>query len=165
MDATAGADASDASAAEAGGPIQYVNAGGPMVAPFDADRGFIGGMAVHHPNAIDVSRVVDPAPAAVYQTARSGSFTYKLDGFAPGTSHLVRLHFAETYFAGAGRRLCTVTANAAPFLSAYDIFATAGAMNRANVQEVTVSANASGALVFVFTPTADNCLLSGVEVR
>jgi hypothetical protein len=79
-----------------------INAGGPAVAPFQADQGFTSSNTIAHSNAIDTSKVLNPAPVAVYQTGRIGNFTYTIGGFVPGAPATVRLHFAETYWTSAG---------------------------------------------------------------
>src|SRR5262249_32769297 len=57
-----------------------INAGGPAVSPFAADADFAGGSTINHANTIDLSGVTNPAPMAVYQTARTGNFTYTVPG-------------------------------------------------------------------------------------
>src|SRR5260370_42655367 len=64
--------------------------------PFVADADFSGGATISHANTINTSKVTNPAPAAVYQTARvaatgAPSFTYTIPGFTAGSSHIVRL--------------------------------------------------------------------------
>jgi hypothetical protein len=146
-------------------PVLQINAGGPAVTPFVADKDFTGGSTIHHANTIDLSGVTNPAPMAVYQTARVGNFTYTLPGFTAGASHTVRLHFAETYFSTAGSRKFNVTINGTQVLSAFDIFAAAGAKNKAIIEQFTVKANASGQYIIQFTSTVNQSLLSGVEVQ
>ena len=146
-------------------PVFQINAGGPAVAPFAADKDFTGGTIIHHANTIDLTGVTNPAPMAVYQTARVGNFTYTLPGFTAGASHTVRLHFAETYFSTAGSRKFNVTINGTPVLSAFDIFAAAGAKNKAIVEQFTVKANASGQYIIQFTSTVNQSLLSAVEAQ
>jgi hypothetical protein len=146
-------------------PVLQINAGGPAVTPFVADKDFTGGSTIHHANTIDLSGVTNPAPMAVYQTARVGNFTYTLPGFTAGASHTVRLHFAETYFSTAGSRKFNVTINGTQVLSAFDIFAAAGAKNKAIIEQFTVKANASGQYIIQFTSTVNQSLLSGIEVQ
>src|SRR5260370_2228398 len=114
-----------------------MNARGPAVAPFAADKDFTGGPTIHHANTIDWSGAANPAPMAVYQTGRVGNFTYTLPGFTAGSSHTVRLHFAETYFSTAGSRKFNVTIDGTQVLSAFDIFAAAGAKNKAIIEQFT----------------------------
>ena len=63
------------------GPNLQINSGGPAVSPFLADEDFTGGGTINHANTIDLSGVTNPAPMAVYQTARVGNFTYTIPGF------------------------------------------------------------------------------------
>ncbi len=55
---------------------------------------------------IDTSGVTNPAPQAVYQTDRYGTFTYSKGGASPHQPLIVRLHFAElTYNTRGAARL------------------------------------------------------------
>jgi fibronectin type 3 domain-containing protein len=146
-------------------PVFQINAGGPAVTPFVADKDFTGGATINHANTIDLSGVTNPAPTAVYQTARVGNFTYILLGFTAGSSHTVRLHFAETYFSAAGSRKFNVTINGTQVLSTFDIFAAAGAKNKAIIQQFTINANASGQYIVQFTSVVNQSLLSAIEVH
>jgi hypothetical protein len=147
------------------GSIQ-INSGGPAVSPFVADEFFAGGSTINHANAIDLSGVSNPAPTAVYQTARIGSFTYTAtNGFAAGSSHTLRLHFAETYWGTAGSRVFNVSINGTQVLTNFDIFATAGAKNKAVIEQFTANADSSGQYVIKFTPVKDNSLVSGIEIQ
>lgn len=141
-----------------------INAGGPASAPFSADGSFAGGTTINHANVIDTAGVVSPAPAAVYQTARVGNFSYTLAGFAPGAARKLRLHFAETYFSKAGARVFNVTVNGAAALSAFDVFAAAGGKNKALVRELNVVTSGSGNIVVAFQSVTDKALVSGIEV-
>jgi hypothetical protein len=132
--------------------------------PFAADVDFTGGSTINHANTIDVSAVTNPAPAAVYQTARIGNFSYTIPGFTAGSSHTVRLHMCETYHTAAGQRTFNVSINGTQVLTAFDIWATAGATNKATVQQFTVNANSSGQYVIQFTTIVDNSLISGIEI-
>ncbi|MGC2420669.1 MAG: malectin domain-containing carbohydrate-binding protein, partial [Candidatus Acidiferrales bacterium] len=116
-----------------------------------ADEDFTGGSTIHHANTINTSKVTNPAPAAVYQTARVANFTYTIGGFTANSSHTVRLHFCETYFTASGKRTFNVSINGTQVLSAFDIFAAAGGQNIANIQQFTENANASGQYVIQFT--------------
>jgi hypothetical protein len=142
-----------------------INSGGPAVSPFAADMDFTGGGTINHTNTIDLSAVANPAPMAVYQTARIGSFKYTIPGFTAGSSHTVRLHFAETYWTAAGLRTFNVTINGTQVMTNFDIFAAAGAKNKAVIEQFTANANTSGQYVITFTPVKDNSLVSGIEVQ
>jgi hypothetical protein len=141
------------------------------VSPFVADEDFTGGATIDHANTIDTSKVTNPAPAAVYQSARvtatagaGTTFSYTIGGFAAGSSQLLRLHFAETFHTTAGSRVFNVSINGTQVLTNFDIFATAGGENIANIQEFTENANASGQYVLTFTSDVDKALISGIEI-
>lgn len=142
-----------------------INSGGPAEAPFVADIDFAGGGTINHANTIDLSGVTNPAPMAVYQTARSGNFTYTIPNFTPGSSHTVRLHFAETFFSTAGSRTFNVSINGTQVLTNFDIFAVAGAKNKAVIEQFTENASSTGAYVITFSSVINNSLVSGIEVQ
>jgi hypothetical protein len=79
-------------------------------------------------------------------------------------NHTVRLHFAETFFTAANKRVFNVSINGTQVLTNFDIFAAAGGENIANIQQFTVPANASGQYVITFTSVTNNALISGIEV-
>ena len=142
-----------------------INCGGPAVAPFIADADFSGGGTINHANTIDLSGVTNPAPMAVYQTARTGGFSYTIPGFNPGSSHTVRLHFAETFFNTAGSRTFNVSINGTTVLTNFDIFAAAGAMNKAVIKQFTEPASSTGDYVITFTSVVNQSLVSGIEIQ
>ncbi len=142
-----------------------INAGGPAVSPFLADEDFTGGGTINHANTIDLSAVTNPAPMAVYQSARVGNFTYTIPGFTAGSSHTVRLHFAETFFSTAGSRTFNVSINGTQVLTNFDIFAAAGAKNKAVIEQFTENANSSGQYVITFTSVVNQALVSGIEIH
>jgi hypothetical protein len=148
-----------------GGGATMINSGGPAVSPFAADTGFTGGATINHANTIDLTGVTSPAPAAVYQTARVGNFSYTLGGFTASSSHTVRLHMCETFFGAAGSRRFNVTINGTQVLTSFDVFAAAGAKNKAVIQAFTANANASGQYVIQFTNVTDQSLVSGIEIN
>jgi hypothetical protein len=142
-----------------------INAGGPAVAPFVADVDFSGGGTINHANTINLSGVTNPAPMAVYQTARTGNFSYTISGFSPGGSHTVRLHFAETFFSTTGSRTFNVSINGTRVLTNFDIVAAAGAMNKAVIEQFTQSASSTGDYVITFTSVVNQSLVSGIEIQ
>lgn len=142
-----------------------INAGGSAVPPFIADVDFDGGSILTHKNVIDLSGVTNAAPMAVYQDARQGNFTYALAGFVPGSSHTVRLHFAETFFSTVGSRTFNITINGTQVLTNFDIFAAAGAKNKAVIQELVETADSNGTFVVTFTSVVNNSLLSAIEIN
>ncbi|MGP8156718.1 MAG: malectin domain-containing carbohydrate-binding protein, partial [Candidatus Acidiferrales bacterium] len=75
-----------------------------------------------------------------------------------------RLHFCETYFSTAGSRTFNVSINGTTVLTDFDIEATAGGKNIANIQQFTENANSSGQYVIVFTEVVNQSLISGIEI-
>ena len=146
--------------------VLQINAGGGAVAPFVADAGFSAGNEFSSSAAIDISGVASPAPQAVYQDVRwAPSFTYSITGLSPGSSYLVRLHFCELSFAAAGQRVFNVAVNGTSVLSNFDIFAAAGAQNKAVIKEVTSAADSSGRITIAFsTGSADNPEIAALEI-
>ncbi|HZR27439.1 MAG TPA: malectin domain-containing carbohydrate-binding protein, partial [Terriglobales bacterium] len=142
-----------------------INAGGPAVSPFVADTDFTGGGTINHANTIDLSGVSNPAPMPVYQTGRVGNFTYTIPGFTAGSSHTVRLHFAETFFSTTGSRAFNVSINGTQALTNFDIFAAAGAKNKAVIEQFIENANSSGQYVITVTSVVNQSLVSGVEIQ
>ncbi len=142
-----------------------INCGGPAVNPFVADTDFSGGSGQTTTAAIDTSKTNNPAPMAVYQTARAGNSTYTIPGNPPfGSLETVRLHFAETSMTAAGQRKFNVSINGAQVLGSFDIFAAAGGQNIANVQQFAEPSNANGQYVIQFTSVIGSPLISGIEI-
>ncbi len=141
-----------------------INAGGGASGTFAADTDFTGGSAYATNAAISTSGVTSPAPQAIYQSERYGSFTYTMPNLTPGTWYTMRLHFAEIYWTAAGQRVFNVTVNGNPVLSNFDIFATAGGQNKAVVESFPVQADSTGKVTAVFTTVKDNAKLSGLEI-
>jgi len=128
-----------------------------------ADTDFSGGTTINHANTISTTGVTNPAPTAVYQTARVGNFKYTVPGFVANSSHTVRLHFCETYFSTKGSRTFNVSINGTQVLTDFDIFATSGAKNQALVEQYTENANSSGQYVITFTSVVNQSLISGID--
>jgi hypothetical protein len=142
-----------------------INCGGPAVNPFLADTDFAGGGTINHTNTIDLSHVANPAPMAVYQTARVGNSTYTVSGFNPGSAHTVRLHFAETFFSTTGSRTFNVSINGTGVLTNFDIVAAAHAKNTAIIEQFTQPASSTGDYVITFTSVINQALVSGIEIQ
>jgi hypothetical protein len=163
---TTGAGGTTGAAGTGGVAATTINCGGPASPPFDADVDFSGGSTATFPTAvIDTTGVTDPAPAAVYQSARIGSFTYTLPGFAARSRHVVRLHMCENFYTGVGLRRFDVMINGTQVLSNVDIFGITGRKNRALVEELAADADASGRYVIQTKTRVGSSLISGIEIR
>jgi fibronectin type 3 domain-containing protein len=142
-----------------------VNSAGSGANPFTADANFSGGLTSSTSSAIDTSGVTNPAPQPVYQTERYGNITYTFTNLVVGTSYKVRLHFAEIFYNAVNVRRFNVFINGTQKLTNYDIFADAGAKNKATIKEFTVAANGSGQIIIQYANGAsDNAKSSGIEV-
>jgi len=154
--------------------LTAVHCGGAAVATtnadertFAADQNFSGGTAWDangYAYAVDVSGVTNPAPPTLYQDQRYGNLSYTFNNYLPGTNYLVRLHFMEPVWTAAGQRKFNVVINSQKVLTNFDIFATAGAQNRAVVEEVTTTADVGGQIVISFSSVVDNACVSGIEI-
>lgn len=145
--------------------VVQVDSGGPEVSSFVADTDFSGGAIFGTADTIDVTGVSKSIPAQVFQSARTGNFAYTISGFTPGSSHSVRLHFAELLFDGPNLRTFNVTINGTPVLSNFDIFAASGDMDKALTEQFSEAADANGAYVITFTPVIGDALLNGLEIH
>ncbi|MBA2286320.1 MAG: coagulation factor 5/8 type domain-containing protein [Ktedonobacteraceae bacterium] len=146
-------------------PVVQINAGGPAVSPFSADTDFSGGGTASSGNTISTTGVSNPAPMAVYQTNRvAPSFSYTIPNLSAGASYTVRLHFAETYWTQAGKRVFNVSINNQPALTNFDIFAAAGGVNQAVVEPFNITASTGGSITIQFTSVTDQAQVNGIEV-
>lgn len=142
-----------------------INSGGSTSGWFSADTAYSGGNTYTTTHSIDTSGVGAPAPQAVYQTERNGSFTYTMTGFTAGQGYLVRLHESENGWNSAGARQFNVIANGTQVLTNYDIYAAAGGQYKAVVPEFFVTADGSGHITLQFTTgAADLPKVDGIEV-
>jgi hypothetical protein len=134
---------------------------------FAADQNFSGGTAWNangYSYAIDVSGVTNPAPAAAYQDQRYGNMSYTFNNLLPGTNYLVRLHCIECCWSSAGKRVFNVYINGQKKLSNFDIYAAAGANNRAVIRDISAPAGPGGSLVIGFSNVVDNASISAIEI-
>jgi hypothetical protein len=134
------------------------------VAPFAADQYSSGGTAHSVTNTITTTGVANAAPAAIYQTERYGTATYTLPNLVASAQYTVRLHFAELYWTATGKRIFNVVINGTTVLSAFDIYAAAGAQYKAVVRDFTATASSSGQIVVNFNTTTDNATVGGIEI-
>lgn len=117
---------------------------------FLASRGFTGGEAGQNQDTVSVKGVRHAAPAAVYQAERRGNFLFRASHLQPRGRYLLRLHFAETFYGGSGKRVFNVFLNGQPSLQRFDIFAEAGGKDRAVVKEFVVRASDLGQITAHF---------------
>ena len=154
-------------AASTGGTVVYqIDAGSAVgVGSFVPDEFFTNGGTRTVTNTVTTAGIANAAPMGVYQSYRiSGGFTYTIPSLTVGHNYTVRLHFAETNFTAAGKRLFKVAINGTTVLSNFDIFAAGGA-NAAVVRDFTATADANGKIAIVFSGgSADLPKVNGIEI-
>jgi hypothetical protein len=133
------------------------------VGSFSADQGYNGGTTTTTSKSVATSGVANAAPEAVYQSVRYGDFTYAFGSLTPGAAYTVRLHFAETYWTATSKRVFNVLLNDKVVLSAFDIYANAGAL-KAVVKTFSVVADPYGKVLIYFESLVDNAMVNGIEV-
>ncbi len=137
---------------EAGSTKAYTDAQGRS---WRADEGFIGG-SVADRGAIEIDGTTDDR---IYQTERWG-----LSGYAakvPNGKYTVRLHFAETYQDAAAKRIFSVKVEDRTIAN-LDVFAEAGAKNKALVKTLDGVVVADGEMNIDFTGAG--AIVNGIEV-
>lgn len=143
-----------------------INAGGGAAGDFVADANFTGGTSYNTTAPVDVAGVTNPAPQSVYQSVRYGTnFSYDVPLLEPEVDYVVRLHFNELYFTSSGSRVFDVSINGTQVLSNFDVYAAAGAANKAIVEEFTIPTDVNGNLNIQFMSTINNAMVSGIEVE
>jgi hypothetical protein len=141
-----------------------INAGGSTAGWFAADAGFSGGSVSDTKSTIDLSGLANPAPQAVYQYNRYGTSTYTVTNLTPNAACWVRLHFSEAYWTAPGKRVFNILINGTTVAANFDIYAAAGAQNRAVIREFYAAANGSGQMTLQFATVTDNAQINGIEV-
>ena len=154
------------SASGGGGTVVVaINSGGAGAGIYVADEDFVGGAASSTTATINTSLVTNPAPQAVYQTERFQAFTYTIPNLTAGGNYTVTLHFAEIYWAAAGKREFNVLINGTTVLTNFDVFAAAGGKNIAIVKSFPATASGTGTITIQFTAgAADLPKVSGIEI-
>ena len=149
-------------------PIRVVCGGSEPVKEFLPDPNMASGAVNAKMVSINTS-APNAAPAGVYQTERYGKdFSYIYPVPKDGR-YLVRLHFAELFDDGAGRRLENIYLNGKPVLQDFDIFSAAGGLNKAIVKEFPgTTPDEHGNIVIRVTTTQaspnKNAKICGLEI-
>jgi hypothetical protein len=76
----------------------------------------------------------------------------------------IRLHFAERFWTSPGQRVQDISAEGNVLVNNFDIFASAGAVNRAYVMSLNDVGVADGALNLSFKADIDYPSIAGIEV-
>jgi hypothetical protein len=158
-------------------PEKRINAGGAAVSPFAVDAYYNYGVVASTATAIDLTAATDPAPEAVYQTARTKIYdptwlTYLITGLGRGVSYTVRLHFAEFYWSLSGEQQfgITVSGLTSQSVAGHDTLALAGAKYKAVIREFTLQASVGGTVSVILKPEASpnasdyHCSINAIEI-
>jgi hypothetical protein len=149
-----------------GGSISIACGSSSAVGSFQADQYYTGGTAYNNTNTIDVSLITDnPPPAALFNNERYGAMSYTIPGFTAGGTYAVTLYFAETYLTSSGGRVFNVSINGTAVLTNFDIYANAGAQNKAIALAFTTTADGSGQIVIQFTAVTENPKINGIGIQ
>ncbi|MDQ8209329.1 malectin domain-containing carbohydrate-binding protein [Coraliomargarita sp. SDUM461003] len=154
--------------------ILQVNCGSSAVGTWlsDEDEGYTqdGGIGTTT-TSINLTGVSNPAPEAVYQSARFGSGTdpvlQTIRNLVPNALYNVRLHFAEISSAhqNPGSRLFDVNINGGALeLEDYDIYTAASGGYQAVVEEFTTYAGTEGAITVDFFYGNASPYCAGIEI-
>lgn len=149
-------------------PIRVVCGSDDPVAGFVPDPDMASGGLNSSDTKVDAS-ASNAAPAEIYQTERYGKdFTFNFP-VPRDQRYIVRLHFAEIFDDGAGRRFENVYVNRRAVLTNLDIYTAAGGMNKALIKEFRgITANRRGNISIRITSTADspdqNAKISAIEI-
>ncbi len=115
---------------------------------------------------IDRSYVSGAAPLAVYQQQRyNNPLSFSFSNLHALATYRLRLHAAETYFAGLGSRKVNIVVNGQTLYGSFDAAAYAGAADRATAPEFAVPADAQGLLAVTLSGVNQTPLLAALEVR
>jgi hypothetical protein len=147
-----------------GALVAAIDAGGPAAGSFAADLDFSGGSTNSVTNTIDTSGVSNPAPQAVYQNWRWGTFGYTIPNLTPGSPYTVRLDFSENIATGPGQKVFNVSINGTQVLTNFDIYVTAGGAFKAVAETFGTTANAAGQITLQFTPVVGTAKVNGIEI-
>lgn len=145
-------------------PAVALDAGGGAAGWFAADADFQGGATGQTAQAVNTGQVLNPAPQAVYQSWRFGTFTYTVPNLTPGASYNVRLDFADDTAAAAGQHVFNVAINSTTVLRNFDVFAAAGGAFRAVERDFIATADASGLITIKFVTVTGGALVNGITI-
>jgi predicted alpha-1,2-mannosidase len=149
-------------------PIRVVCGSDEAVGDFVPDPNVATGSVNKNSVSVDVS-VPNAAPAAVYESERYGKDFSHCFPVPAGRRYHVRLHFAEIFDNGAGRRVENIQINGQTVLQDFDPFSAAGGMNKAVVKDFdNIAPDAGGNIVIRVmaapgTPDT-NAKISGIEI-
>jgi hypothetical protein len=151
----------------AGTDVVALNAGGSASGSFAADADFAatGTWTYKTTSAIDTSGVANAGAQAVYQDEREGStIAYTIPGLTAGTQYTVRLSFAELWWTAKGQRVFNINVNNVQVLGGFDVFAAAGARNKAVTESFAATASSAGTITVTLSAVTNNAAINALEI-
>ncbi len=115
--------------------------------------------------AVDATRTGGPIVESLSASDHQGELDQRITGLDPNRTYNLRLRFAESPSVQPGQRRFNVLLNGSVALEDFDIAAEAGEADGALVEQVTATADPSGAIrVQLQTGAAGTPQISGIEV-
>ena len=123
--------------------------------------GFVGGNVADRGADMKIEGTKD---ARIYQTEEYGMEAFKAE--VPNGKYTVRLHFAETYdgITAAGGRVFGVKVQGKEVLKDFDVFKTAGGLQKAIVKEFKDVEVTTGVLTVSFETKEQAPEINGIEI-
>jgi hypothetical protein len=144
-------------------PPVRINCGGSALKGWDADRGCTNGTVA---STLSTIKNVHYAPAALYQSCRTGrSLAYDLPD-VPDGRYLVRLHFADLVSTAISQRRFNIQLEGVTALTDLDVYARAGGQKSALMLSfsVTVSGGDGLQILAISSSRFVTAFISGIEV-
>ncbi|KAK7309590.1 hypothetical protein RJT34_06443 [Clitoria ternatea] len=146
----------------------FVNAGGDAFDEAAGGIAFLGDTFFDGGNVLRTNeQIVDGGDYPfIYQSARLGSFCYKINNLAPG-DYVVDLHFVEIINTNGpkGMRLFNVYIQDEKVLSELDIYAVVGANKPLQLTDSRVSVKDDGVILIRFESIIGSPVVSGICIR
>ena len=146
-----------------------IHCGGRAFKDFIADAGYDlgakGGPSRTSTENVDTSAAPATSPE-LYKSARIGECSYTLPMKPAPKGYNVRLYFAESNHAAAGKRVFNIDINDQPVLADFDILAAAGGRAKAVMKEFKgIPLDKTGNIIIHFRPgSAGEPLVNGIEI-
>ncbi|KAJ1299133.1 hypothetical protein BS78_01G508300 [Paspalum vaginatum] len=145
--------------------VLFINAGGGAIEGCDTyvrvsgDSFFEGGDVMETNESI----VEGGDCPSIYQSARYGTFSYKVDGLAPG-EYFLDLHFAEILYTSGpkGISLFDVLVQDEKILSQLDVYAVVGGNRPLQVRDIRVTVEMNGAIMINFKGLRGSPMVCGI---
>jgi hypothetical protein len=149
-------------------PVALIAAGGQAAGEYSANIDQITGSNGSFTNAVDTSSVANPAPQSVYQTyaqapgGAGNALSYRLP--VPDGTYSISLDFVEDYYGSAGHRVFNINLQGQTVLASFDIYATAGAQDKAVRKTFSVTASGGKGIALDLVNVQDSATLSAIEL-